>query len=54
MKRDRWEDLEPTSGSGSRRIAEPLRLVTGEMSDFDDDDIPAVAAGVLIDRMAAG
>jgi hypothetical protein len=45
---------EELRGAGSRRVLEALRLVSDEMSDFDDDDLPEVPAGVLMKRRSEG
>jgi hypothetical protein len=55
MRNDRWkktEELRP----GSRRILEAMRLVSKEMTDFDDDDgaLPEVPAGILMKRRPEG
>ena len=47
MRKDKWkvtEELRP----GSRRVVDAIRLVSKEMSDFDDDELPEVPAGVLM------
>ena len=46
MRNDKWkvtEELRP----GSRRVVDAMRLVSEEMSDFDDDELPEVPPGVL-------
>jgi hypothetical protein len=48
MKDDRWRKREELLGAGSRRVLEAIRLVSAEMSDFDDDELPEVPAGVLM------
>ena len=33
---------------GSLRIMEAMKLVSEEMTDFEDDDLPEIPAGVLM------
>ena len=47
MRNDKWkgtEELRP----GSRRVLDAVRLVSKEMSDFDDEELKEVPAGVLM------
>jgi hypothetical protein len=47
MRNDKWKVTEE-SRPGSRRVVDAMRLVSKEMSDFDDDELPEVPAGVLM------
>jgi hypothetical protein len=48
MRQDKWIKLEELRAPGTRRIMEAVRMVRGEMSDLDDDDILTMPAGVLM------
>jgi len=48
MRQDKLIKLEELRVPGTRRVMEAVRMVRGEMSDFDDDDIPTMPAGVLM------
>ena len=40
MRQEKWIKLEELRAPGTRRVFEAVRMVSGEMLDFDDDDIP--------------
>jgi len=48
MRQDKRIKLEDLRAPGTRRVMEAVRMVRGEMSDFDDDEIPTMPAGVLM------
>ena len=48
MRQDKRIKLEDLRAPGIRRVMEAVRMVRGEMSDFDDDKIPTMPAGVLM------
>ena len=48
MRQDKSIKLEELRAPGTRRVMEAVRMVRGEMSDFDDDEIPTMPAGVLM------
>ena len=48
MRQDKRIKLEDLRAPGTRRVMEAVRMVRGEMSDFEDDEIPTMPAGVLM------
>jgi hypothetical protein len=47
MRNDKWkvtEELRP----GARRVVDAMRLGRKEISDFDNEELPEVPAGVLM------
>lgn len=48
MRQDKWIKLEELRVPGTRRVLEAVRMVKGEMSDLEDDNIPTMPAGVLM------
>ena len=48
MRQGKSIKLEELRAPGTRRVMEAVRMVRGEMSGFDDDEIPTMPAGVLM------
>ena len=48
MRQEKSIKLEELRAPGTRRVLDAVRMVRGEMSDFDDDEIPTMPAGVLM------
>ena len=55
MRNDKWTKLDQLRGPGSRRVLEAIKMVSEEISDFDDDEgVPQMPAGVLMKRRPEG
>ena len=55
MKDAKWIKLDELRGqAASRRVNEALKLVSEEMTDFDDDDLPEMPAGVVMKNRPDG
>jgi hypothetical protein len=51
MRDGKWiKPADDLHGAGSRRVLEALKLVSEEMTDWDDDDLPEMPAGVLMNK----
>ena len=48
MRQDKRIKLEDLRVPGTRRVMQAVRMVRGEMSDFDEDEILTMPAGVLM------
>ena len=48
MRNEKRRKLEELRTAGGRRVLDAIRLVSEEMSDFEEDDIPEMPAGVLM------
>jgi hypothetical protein len=55
MRNDKAIKLEELRAPGTRRVFEAIRMVSQEMSDFDEDDtLPKIPVGVLMKTRRGG
>jgi hypothetical protein len=54
MRNEKWTTDPAERRPGSRRVMEAMRLISEEMTDFEDDELPEVPAGVLMKRRPEG
>jgi hypothetical protein len=48
MRQDKYTKLEELRAPGTRRVMEAVRMVRGEISELENDEIPKMPAGVLM------